>query len=130
VGGPGWGSRRTRRSVRGDTNHAQIWAAFASPRTTQPKYVGPLGWVFPSPGQNRTESDGHGPFASSRWRCPYTPFFNNKIRLARYLTKEKLQSSPKLQGFFRMVCKLLLSNQNRLRKAWILGYKPFYIKDP
>jgi hypothetical protein len=55
---------RTARSICGGAYHAQIWAAFASPRTARPKYIGPLGWVFPVPDQNQTDSDIRRPFAS------------------------------------------------------------------
>jgi hypothetical protein len=64
-GGVGWRAR-TSRSVRGDANRT----AFASPWTPKPKYVWPLGWVFPGPGQNQTESGVRGLFASDRWTCP------------------------------------------------------------
>jgi hypothetical protein len=63
-------SPRTARSVHGDANRTQIWAAFASPRTARSKCVGPLGWVFPGPSQNRTDSDVRCRSASGHWRCP------------------------------------------------------------
>jgi hypothetical protein len=90
--------RRARivRSVHGDANRAQIWAAFASPRIGRSKCVEPLGWVFPDPSQNRTNSDVRGPFLLGRWRCPKDRTL--RIEQRRSWCMARMASSTPTQG--------------------------------
>jgi hypothetical protein len=106
----GRGRARTQRSVHGDANRTQIWAAFASPRTGRRKCVGPLGWVFPDPGQK-----------TGRIKRPRTVSVGSlKMPLVAYVLKSPKKSTEKnikvgmRIHYGRYICKKI---------RYVLGYR-------